>query len=310
MMLWLVLALMGAASNAAYYIIIKRYGRHLDPRILTGTSFAMGGCLLLVFSKIQGFPQTGPDFFPAVAITTILNIVCLSLIFKVLESSDLSLSAPLLSFTPVFLICTSFLLLYELPSAAGVTGICIIVGGSYVLNIAGSHNRLRDPVFSMIKNRSSIIMLLVAFLFSISINYDKIVITNSDPFFGMALSLIATGFAFCILAGSSRISSLISGQTKPSADTPNEQNGSIHRRSKHSYWWLIPLMAIFIAIEAASINIALTLQIVPYVIAIKRLSIIFMVLYGTIMLAEKEIKPRLVGSTLMFIGAAVIILCP
>jgi uncharacterized membrane protein len=68
------------------------------------------------------------------------------------------------------------------------------------------------------------------------------------------------------------------------------------------------LIGIFAATESISINIAYTLQIAPYVIAIKRLSIIVMVLYGTILCAENELRARFLGSVLMVGGAVIILL--
>ena len=121
-MLWIFLALLGAVTNAGYFIIIKRYIATLDPKVLTGVGFTCGGLLLLAFSAIRGFPVIGQDLYPAVAVTAVLNIVSLALIFKALSSTDLSLSIPMLSFTPVILIGTSYLLLDEVPSLAGISG--------------------------------------------------------------------------------------------------------------------------------------------------------------------------------------------
>ncbi len=56
------------------------------------------------------------------------------------------------------------------------------------------------------------------------------------------------------------------------------------------------IIGAFVATEAASVNLAYTLQIVPYVIAIKRLSIIFVVIYGTMVFSEHEITKRLAGA--------------
>ena len=201
-MLWILLSLLGAVTNASYFIIIKRYITTLDPKVLTGIGFAFGGLLLLAFSAIRGFPVIGQDFYSAVAITAILNIISLTLIFKALSSTDLSLSIPMLSFTPVILIGTSYLLLNEVPSIPGVAGICIIVIGSYVLNISSADEHLLDPVKSMLRNRGSWYMLIVAFLFAVSINFDKIAMLNSDPFFGMALTVLAIGdgiYSYCCL---------------------------------------------------------------------------------------------------------------
>lgn len=307
-MLWILLSLLGAVTNASYFIIIKRYITTLDPKILTGIGFTWGGLLLLALCAFRGFPVIGQDFYLAVAITAILNIISLALIFRALSSTDLSLSIPMLSFTPVILIGTSYLFLGEVPSLAGVAGICIIVIGSYVLNITSSDKHLIDPVRSMLKSRGSWYMLIVAFLFAVSINFDKIAMLNSDPFFGMALTVFAIGSAFVLMAAFSRYSvySLSSQRTAemgyraPRSGYP----GFLHR----NYFALTILIGVFVAIEAASINVAYTMQIVPYVIAIKRLSIIFVVLYGTLIFSEDETVKRLMGAAMMVGGAVIIVL--
>jgi drug/metabolite transporter (DMT)-like permease len=307
-MLWILLALLGAVTNAGYFIIIKRSVTTLNPKILTGVGFTFGGLLLFAVSAIREFPVIGQDFYSAVAVTAILNIISLSLIFKALSSSDLSLSIPMLSFTPVILIGTSYLLLNEVPSLSGVAGICIIVIGSYVLNISAEDEHFLDPVKSMLRNRGSWYMLIVAFLFAVSINFDKIAMLNSDPFFGMALTVLAIGVAFVLLAAYSLISGRnMSLQKRADNAYPAPVSGS-PAFPYRKYLALAILIGAFVAIEAASINVAYTLQIVPYVIAIKRLSIIFVVLYGTLVFSEHEIGKRLMGAALMVAGAIIIVL--
>ena len=306
-MLWILLALLGAVTNAGYFIIIKRYIKTIDPRILTGIGFTCGGFLLFTVSALRGFPVIGQDFFLAVAITAILNIISLSLIFKALSSSDLSLSIPMLSFTPIILIGTSYLLLNEVPSVAGIAGICIIVIGSYVLNISAEDKHFLDPVKSMLRKRGSWYMLIVAFLFAVSINFDKIAMLNSDPFFGMALTVLAIGGSFVLMAAYT----LISGRNMArKRDYPHyvAPVSGFPLFPPKKYFTLASLIGIFVAIEAASINVAYTLQIVPYVIAIKRLSIIFVVLYGTLVFSEGETGKRLMGAVLMVAGAIIIVL--
>jgi drug/metabolite transporter (DMT)-like permease len=307
-MLWILLALLGAVTNASYFIIIKRYITTLDPKVLTGVGFTCGGLLLLAFSAIRGFPVIGQDFYSAVAITAILNIISLSLIFEALSSSDLSLSVPMLSFTPVILIGTSYLLLNEIPSVSGVVGICIIVIGSYVLNISSADEHLLDPVKSMLRNRGSWYMLIVAFLFAVSINFDKIAMLNSDPFFGMALTVLAIGMAFVLIATYYRSSIQTLSSQKPPENEKRAPLSGFPTFPQRKYLALTILIGAFVAIEAASINVAYTLQIVPYVIAIKRLSIIFVVLYGTLVFSEQETGKRLMGAALMVSGAIIIVL--
>lgn len=68
------------------------------------------------------------------------------------------------------------------------------------------------------------------------------------------------------------------------------------------------IIGALLTVESVAINYAFTLQIVPYVIAIKRMSIIITVVYGTMIAAEGETCRRLAGAGLMVAGAVMIIL--
>jgi len=61
----------------------------------------------------------------------------------------------MLSFRPVFLIGTSCFLMREVPPEDGIAGICIIVSGSYVMNISAGHVYLLGSVRSIVENRGS-----------------------------------------------------------------------------------------------------------------------------------------------------------
>jgi uncharacterized membrane protein len=180
--------------------------------------------------------------------------------------------------------------------------------GSYVLNISAEDKNFLDPIKSMLRNRGSWYMLIVAFLFAVSINFDKIALNNSDPFFGIALTVLAIGVAFVLMAAYSLNSVRNISLQRPAKNRDlAPKSGSLafpHRK----YLSLAVLIGAFVAIEAASINVAYTLQIVPYVIAIKRLSIIFVVLYGTLVFSEDETVKRLMGAALMVAGAIIIVL--
>jgi len=160
----------------------------------------------------------------------------------------------------------------------------------------------------MTKDRGSWYMLIVAFLFAASINYDKIAMLSSDPVFGMSGTLLIISAAFAAMVFSSPRPAACSSRHPAGRDPvppPYLPEPAVPLRS-----YLVPaiLTGIFASAECVSINYAYTLQIAPYVIAIKRFSIIFMVLYGTIICAEHEIRNRLAGSLLMVGGAVIILL--
>jgi len=69
-----------------------------------------------------------------------------------------------------------------------------------------------------------------------------------------------------------------------------------------------PAVGAILVFESISINIAYTLTIVPYVITIKRLAIFFSVLYGGLLLGERQLGGRIFGAMVMIAGAAMIAL--
>ena len=62
-------------------------------------------------------------------------MLALLIFFKALKKLDLSLAIPLLSFTPIFMLLSSFILLGEFPSLLGILGMILVVSGIYVLNL-------------------------------------------------------------------------------------------------------------------------------------------------------------------------------
>jgi drug/metabolite transporter (DMT)-like permease len=225
-------------------------------------------------------PSIGPDFYPSVIATATLNLFAALLYFKALKLTDLSLSIPMISFTPLFLIFTSYIQLGESPTFYGLVGIVFIVSGSYVLNTAVDSPGLLDPFKKMMSEKGIYYILIVAFLFSLSSNFDKLVVINSDPLFGSSFVyfLLGSSFLFLALAKNIDLSSLKENLAKTL------------------------LIGLILSLMAVSINSALKLQIVPYVISLKRLNILFSVAYGALLFKEKEINRRSAGALIMVVG--------
>jgi len=297
-MFWALLSGIGACTNAAYYIANKKFLERLDPNLLAASGFLCTALFLLVISCVSGIPVIGAQFMIAVVATTLLNIIATTLTFRALRSSDISLSVPMLSFTPLFLILTAALLLGEFPSVIGILGILTVVAGSYVLNTAAEHERITDPFRDMISHPGVMAMLVVAFLYAVAINFDKMVVQNSDPVFGSGVVFLLLGISFALIAVLGRSGSL------PECFLPTPPPGISDNTPATFPSWQYLILAgiltgILITTEAVTINNAYLLQIVPYVIAIKRMSLIIVVLYGTIVFREKEIGRRIAGAVLI-----------
>ena len=204
-----------------------------------------------------------------------------------LKLSPLSLSIPFLSFTPVFMIFTGFLILDESPNIWGICGISFVVTGSYVLYSSKIKYGYLAPFRAIRKEPGSWLMLVVAMLYSILAVLGKKAIQHSSPIF----------FGFFFLA-SVNITILI----------------------------LFPLLAkikwnVLFKMPGRGICVGFTLYLhillhvlaismvkAVYMISVKRMSIVFAVIYGWLLFRETDIKSRMLGAVLMFLGIIVITL--
>jgi drug/metabolite transporter (DMT)-like permease len=220
---------------------------------------------------------------------------------KALKHSDLSISVPMLAFTPLFLLVTSPLIVGEFPTPLGLVGIILIVSGSYILNINEFKKGYLAPFKALLQEKGPKLMLIVAFIWSITSNYDKIGAVNSSPIIWVvAVNLFIAISIFPILLTSNK-------------DYFQKKRSSLVKDG--SYWELIKanknilLFTGFLSALTIIFQIyAITLTLVAYVIAIKRTSVCFGVIWGHLIFHEKGVKERLTGAVVMVLGVVLIIL--
>lgn len=300
-MFWFPLALLGALSQATYSFSVKVLLRWIPPFLLAGYSFLAASLVLFSLILASGIPPLGPGLVPAVAATVIINTVATILFYRALSTTDLSLCVPMLAFTPVFLILTSFVILGEIPSPAGAFGIVLVAAGAFLLTRKSGHGQsasLLTPFLTLRHDRGVRSMLIVAFLYSLSVNYDKEVVLNSSPLFGSALILFLLAIIFLLIA--------VSAGTTWSFTAQEPDPVPSHPPFPYSRFFTVGAVGMMLALEGISINTAYTMAIVPYVITIKRLSIFFSVLFGGLLLHEQYIRGRMFGAVVMIAGAVVI----
>ena len=199
-MSWAVFALSSAVLDTLYYLIVKRLGGKIHYSVLASGTLLINAIILGVAASSYGIPDLGNLFWPAVIGSAIINILAITLYFTVIPKTDLSLSIPMLSFTPVFLLVTSFALLYEIPSLGGLLGILLIVVGSYVLNLHHFDRHILAPFHELFRNPGTRGMLTVAILFSFTVSLDKLIIIESNPFFGSFVISLLVSMTFFVMS--------------------------------------------------------------------------------------------------------------
>ncbi len=286
-MVWFIFALLTAFFQSLKDVFSKKSLKNIDEYVVSWSLRFFALLFLIPFLFFIEIPSLGNKFWIALLIVGSLNTITTILYMKAIKYSDLSVTVPMVTFTPLFLLLTSPLIIGEFPSLFGLIGILLIVLGSYVLNIKRTHEGYFGPFRALLKEKGPKLMLIVAFIWSITSNFDKIGVQNSSTIFWViAIEIFMTLAILPIMLYKSQRSV---------------------KQILTSYKVLIPI-GLFSALMLIAHTTAISLTLVAYVISIKRTSAIMSVLFGYLIFKEKDVKERLLGSVIMVIGVLFIAL--
>ncbi|MFH1182612.1 MAG: DMT family transporter [Candidatus Woesearchaeota archaeon] len=285
--MWVLFGLLTAFFDSLKDVAGKRGLRNADEYLISWAWRFFALIFLLPLLFFTGIPKIGSSFWAALAVEGVFITIATVLYVKALKHSDLSITLPMLAFTPLFLLITSPIMLGEFPSAIGLIGILLIICGSYTLNIKERKNGYLAPFKALLREKGPKLMLIVAACWSITANIDKIGIRNSSPIF-WSISLAA----FSSLA---LFPTILFGREKRLMQIPSK----IHA--------LLPIglaSALTLVFQMYAISMAL----VPYVVSLKRTSILMGVVFGRLIFKEKETRNRFIGAAIMVAGVILITL--
>ncbi len=282
---WLLLALGSALGTAGADAVIKRFFSDLSPYAMSLAQWLYALPFLLALGLFMPWPDLDYTFWLAVSAALPLELAATLLYMRALKTCHLSLCIPLLAFTPVFMILTGWVLLGEALTSWGLAGILLISCGAYLISLRGEGRGLLAPLINLIQEQGAILMLIVAAIYSCTASLGKLAILHSEPvFFGVAYPL---GFSGIMLLGYP--------MSRPRPGT------ILWARFKTGV-----LVGAFLAASILCHVFGMVMAPAAYLIAVKRLSILFSVLLGGFWLQERPFLPRLLGAGLMVTGVAAV----
>ncbi len=282
---WLVLALLTALCEALKDVFSKFNLRNINPFIVAMAMRFFALPLLLPVLFFIDIPELGDNFVPALIVGGSMNVFVTILYLKAIQHSDLSVTVPMVTFTPLFLLVTSPLIVGEFPGYYGLAGIFCIVAGSYMLNIKSIKRGFLAPFRALLKDRGPRYMLGVAFLWSITSNVDKVGVQNSSPVFWV---ISISTFLFI-------------GMIPVALTFASKDIGQLKSKARE----LFPV-GFFTALTLIFQMLAIQMTLVAYVISIKRTSALMVVIMGALIFKEKGLPQRAFGAVLMLAGVMLI----
>ena len=284
-MLWLFLALGSALSLSTADALTKKGLSDLPATEMGYARLFYGVPWMIIPFLLTPAPSLPPVFWLWILGVLPFEIAALFLYMKAIKVSPLSLTIPFLAFTPVWMILIAWLLLGELPNVWGGLGVIVVASGAYVLNVDHSRQGILEPVRAIFREQGSWIMLIVSLLYAITATVGKkLIIMAGVWYFAPMYFLGLTALLWPVLRLTGHL--------------------NVSRLFSRPIWGLSVGLCNTIMIYTH--GLAIIAAPAAYMMAVKRTSLIFAVLYGRIMFNDAGFRQRLTGAALMFAGLCLI----
>ena len=286
MPLWLSLTVLSAFALATSDALTKKALAGHNEYLVTWLRLLPSLPIFLIPLAFMPVPPLRDDFYPCIASALPLELLAVILYTKALKLSPLNLTLPLLSLTPLLLLVLPFLILGERISRWGAAGIVLIAAGGYLLNARRGQVGGLAPLRALVSEKGSLCMLCVAVIYSITSTLGKRAIAASSPLFFAAVYiplLVVLVSPVALYKGKRELTQIA-------------QNGTIRASA---------LPALFYVIQVLTHVYAINLTNVAYMIAVKRLSLLFGVLYGRYLFQEQG---GVAATLIMLAGVFLIVL--
>lgn len=280
--MWYLVAILSGFFMATADALSKRTASRTPALLLAWIREAYALPFLLPLLLIIKIPPLDLTFFLAILACVAMDLVTTFLYMRAIQIAPLSLTVPYLGLTPLFLLLIPTLVLGEKLSLPGIAGVVLVSLGTYVLQI----DRLRDGIFkpwvAIFQNRGSFYMLIVAICYAITATLGKLAIQHSSPLFMTIVyfTLLALGYIPFVLITTR-------GKLRPLVAAP-------FNYLKIGLAMALMAVAHFTAISHVP---------VAYMISLKRLSLLFAILYGYFWFKEQKLRERLLGGAFIVLGA-------
>lgn len=283
-MSWFLLSLASAFLLASGDTAAKRLLQGYEAREMTLVYSVFTALCLFPWLLWQPWPQFSLALFGWLAILIPLEFLGMLLYLAAIRDSPLALTVPYLAFTPAFIVLTGYLLLGEQVTTPGLVGIGLIVLGAFSLNAKRGGGWLA-PLRAIAHERGSRFMLFAAAIYSLTAVMGKAAMQHVPPLFFGPFYFLVLGLAAPLVL-------------------------CIDRPARVKALWRQPQAHLLIGLLAAGMVLthflALSQIEAAYMIAVKRTSLLFGIIYGALLFGEQRLRQHLLAGSLMVVGVALV----
>ncbi len=285
--MWLSFALGSALFLAVRRVYEKRLTAHFGNFSLSFVTLAFSLPFTLALFFFFPIPHSVGDlplrfWWPLIVIWLVLYPVQNYFLYRSLREAELSEVAPVGSLLPVFNIVSSFFIIQEIPTFAGLLGIVATVVGTYLLltDIAG----FRGQTY----NRPVLFMVLTVLCTALGSTLDKVAVEVSTPVFYSFVNVFGASIVFLILSFVTR------------------QQGELKRVRK--FLPLLLTLGVVLTLGFTAAMFAFSYGPTSYVLAVRSGGFLLAALWGIIFLHESLSRKKILALVLFTLGTVALAL--
>lgn len=186
----------------------------LARKLLAGSASAVATATVLVWGQIPLFiawtfielqGQDGPHwpvaaYWPPGLLSVALNVLAHIAFMQSVKLAPMSRTVPLLSLTPVFTTLIAIPLFAEQPTPLQMLGIVAVVASSIVIAGGGAERASGEGLLGALAKRGGVLMALVALLWSITPNLDKLAIAYVPAAVHALVLVVGSAIGLAVIA--------------------------------------------------------------------------------------------------------------
>ncbi len=287
--MWFIYALLGAFGKSYSGFFRKKMAGNISPAMFMWFSYTLMLVLLIPFvvtrfSVIERALTTTNSllilFGAAVSlmIATLLNL-------EALKREELSYTAPLNAFVPVFALAIGYIFLGEHPPLPGFAGVGAVFVGAYIVSLRSGRVRWYDPITHLVTSPGAQLSIGVALGYAINSAFLKAASNQGYDQFVLMFTTTAIGWLLLCYV-------------------PFTKKAELRNTLRSSK--VVLAGAIISSFAGNFFNIlAIAGTYVSYAVGVRRFEAVISVLLGWRYLKETNIRSKLIGSIIMTAGAII-----
>ncbi len=290
--MWVFLALLGALATAGLSLSLKYAVAHGGAIVSTIAARLVAAALLgALVLALGGWPEPSPEYWRALALVLVPEVMGTLFLTLALRAGDLSLVQPLLGLLPPLVMLGGFVVLGEVPTPLAVVGAALVALGVYCVGLAPGASAL-EPLRALARERASWYAVASACSWSVAtlVHRRGVAAVGAFPW-GVSLAL-GTALALAALLP-------LAAWGEP---------GRVGLPLRRAPWGLaVSLAGLSFAVQQVGLQQAFGMTQAGYVMAVSTTGILISTALGIVLLRERAaMRSRMAGAVLVCGGAALV----